>query len=56
MTFFNINNGIIQLYKEDEFGMANTTTSISVNVPTDVIEEATSLFDSLGLNMCTVCF
>lgn len=33
--------------------MANITTAINVNVPTDVKEEATSLFNSLGLNMST---
>lgn len=33
--------------------MANLTTAINVNVPTDVKEEATSLFNSLGLNMST---
>ena len=33
--------------------MANPTTAINVNVPTDVKEEATSLFNSLGLNMST---
>jgi len=41
------------LYKGDEFEMANITTAINVNVPTDVKEEATSLFNSLGLNMST---
>lgn len=30
-----------------------TTTAINVNVPTDVKEEATTLFNSLGLNMST---
>lgn len=33
--------------------MANLTTAINVNVPSDVKEEATSLFNSLGLNMST---
>ncbi len=33
--------------------MSNPTTAINVNVPTDVKEEATSLFNSLGLNMST---
>jgi DNA-damage-inducible protein J len=33
--------------------MANLTSAINVNVPTDVKEEATSLFNSLGLNMST---
>lgn len=33
--------------------MANLTTAINVNVPTDVKEEATNLFNSLGLNMST---
>ena len=33
--------------------MSNITTSINVNVPTDVKEEATKLFNSLGLNMST---
>ena len=33
--------------------MANLTSVINVNVPTDVKDEATSLFNSLGLNMST---
>ena len=33
--------------------MANITTAINVNVPVEVKEEATSLFNSLGLNMST---
>lgn len=33
--------------------MANPTTAINVNVPSDVKEEATNLFNSLGLNMST---
>ena len=33
--------------------MANITPAINVNVPTDVKEEATNLFNSLGLNMST---
>lgn len=33
--------------------MANLTTAINVNVPSDVKEEATNLFNSLGLNMST---
>ena len=33
--------------------MSNITTSINVNVPSDVKEEATKLFNSLGLNMST---
>ncbi len=33
--------------------MANLTSVINVNVPTDVKEEATNLFNSLGLNMST---
>lgn len=33
--------------------MANMTTSINVNVPIEVKEEASSLFNSLGLNMST---
>ena len=33
--------------------MANLTSSINVNVPTEVKDEATSLFNSLGLNMST---
>lgn len=33
--------------------MANTTSAINVNVPKDVKDEATSLFNSLGLNMST---
>ncbi len=48
-----INIDIIQLCKGDEFKMSNLTTAINVNVPTDVKEEATSLFNSLGLNMST---
>lgn len=33
--------------------MANMTTAINVNVPSDVKEEATLLFNNLGLNMST---
>lgn len=33
--------------------MANITTTINVNVPVEVKEEATNLFNSLGLNMST---
>lgn len=33
--------------------MANLTGVINVNVPLDVKEEATNLFNSLGLNMST---
>lgn len=33
--------------------MANLTSSINVNVPADVKEEATNLFNNLGLNMST---
>lgn len=33
--------------------MANLTTAININVPVEVKEEATSLFNSLGLNMST---
>ncbi len=33
--------------------MANYTSAINVNVPTDVKEEATNLFNNLGLNMST---
>ena len=33
--------------------MSNLTSVIIVNVPTDIKEEATSLFNSLGLNMDT---
>lgn len=33
--------------------MANLTSVINVNVPSDVKEEATILFNSLGLNMST---
>lgn len=33
--------------------MANLTSAINVNVPSDVKEEATNLFNSLGLNMST---
>jgi len=33
--------------------MANITSAINVNVPTDVKEEATALFNNLGLNMST---
>ena len=33
--------------------MANMTSVINVNVPTDVKEEATELFNNLGLNMST---
>ena len=33
--------------------MSNLTSAINVNVPSDVKEEATSLFNSLGLNMST---
>ena len=41
------------MQKGDEIKMANMTTAINVNVPIDVKEEATSLFNSLGLNMTT---
>ena len=33
--------------------MANFTSPINVNVPNDVKEEATALFNNLGLNMST---
>lgn len=33
--------------------MANITSVINVNVPIDVKEEATALFNNLGLNMST---
>ena len=33
--------------------MANLTSAINVNVPTDVKEEANELFNNLGLNMST---
>lgn len=33
--------------------MSNITSVINVNVPSDVKEEATNLFNSLGLNMST---
>ena len=33
--------------------MSNLTSVINVNVPSDVKEEATNLFNSLGLNMST---
>lgn len=33
--------------------MSNFTSPINVNVPSDVKEEATKLFNSLGLNMST---
>ena len=33
--------------------MSNLTSIINVNVPSDVKEEATKLFNSLGLNMST---
>ena len=33
--------------------MPNLTSAINVNVPSDVKEEATNLFNSLGLNMST---
>ena len=33
--------------------MANLTSAINVNVPTDVKKEATKLFNDLGLNMST---
>lgn len=33
--------------------MANLTSVINVNVPSDVKEEATILFNNLGLNMST---
>lgn len=39
--------------KGDEINMANLTTVVNVNVPIEVKEEATSLFNSLGLNMST---
>ncbi len=33
--------------------MSNLTSTINVNVPSDIKEEATILFNSLGLNMST---
>ena len=33
--------------------MANLTSAINVNVPSDVKKEATKLFNDLGLNMST---
>ena len=33
--------------------MANLNSVINVNVPTSIKEEATNLFNSLGLNMTT---
>jgi len=33
--------------------MSNMTSAINVNVPTDVKDEATVLFNNLGLNMST---
>ena len=33
--------------------MSNLTSAINLNVPSDVKEEAISLFNSLGLNMST---
>lgn len=33
--------------------MANSTSAINVNVPADVKEEATILFNNLGINMST---
>ena len=33
--------------------MASLTSAINVNVPTDVKEETTEIFNSLGLNMST---
>ena len=33
--------------------MSNLSSAINVNVPSDVKEEATNLFNSLGLNMST---
>lgn len=33
--------------------MSNLTSAINVNVPSDVKEEATILFNNLGLNMST---
>ena len=33
--------------------MSNLTSVINVNVPSEVKEEATNLFNSLGLNMST---
>lgn len=33
--------------------MANYSSAINVNVPTEVKEEATNLFNNLGLNMST---
>ena len=33
--------------------MSNMTSAINVNVPSDVKEEATKIFNSLGLNMST---
>lgn len=39
--------------KERRYIMANLTSVINVNVPVEVKEEATNLFNGLGLNMST---
>jgi len=39
--------------KRDDYIMANLTSAINVNVPSDVKEEANAIFSNLGLNMST---
>ena len=39
--------------KGDAYIMANLTSTINVNVPSDVKEEANAIFSNLGLNMST---
>ena len=41
------------MYKGGWFTMANLTSAINVNVPSDVKDEANKLFNNLGLNMST---
>ena len=41
------------LHRNGDDIMSNLTSVININVPSEVKEEATSLFNSLGLNMST---
>lgn len=40
-------------FRKRDDTMSNLTSAINVNVPSDVKEEATNLFNNLGLNMST---
>lgn len=39
--------------KRDDSNMANMTSTVNINVPTEVKEEANRIFNNLGLNMST---